>query len=463
MFNKLIKVLDVPEYKIKKHNLKYYYLKQPELCCKYNLSPINDSVKPYEFGKAINILNEYYKDIKSDYYSTLLSEAKNLDKNILTIKPNETLDHIILEYVKFRKDTYIIILWPNAKNNLEELKTLLIKHGNIYYIRKLKLHYDAAINLLYQLYSDVTRLSTITEIKKKLDYIGWKENEVMSFKIIVFDHNSDIAISGSQAPLKEQIRNIWLKDNSNLRGDDFIHVNDNFFQTIEYCKLFLIRNSLIMLHNQNLKKHIDDRLLKCRIYINTIKNWIVANMHPIDFDRLLFMSSSTLYTYGIRNCRDVDGIMSQYPINSFTNNLQKKIIYYFYNRKTKFYFAEINIPNTNSWKPIWNTKNLEWYKKIGIKHIDELIFDPKYYFCYNGLKFTIIKVDIIKRLLRKRFSDYGDLLEIENQTGIKIKLPKIPSKYSKDEFVKLLEEYMQQKYPNNKNYMEKIKKLLDEI
>ena len=170
----LSKKLRVPKHKIKYHNLKYYYTKKPELCCRYKLDPISD-VQPYQFNKALNILDNYYKDIKSDYYKNLYKESKKYNKNILEQKPDQTLDHIILEYIKFRPNTYIITLWPNVKDKLNELKDLLNKHGNIYYIRKFNLSYNAAKNLIYQMYSDTFRLSTVDKIEEKLEYIGWKK------------------------------------------------------------------------------------------------------------------------------------------------------------------------------------------------------------------------------------------------------------------------------------------------
>ena len=56
---------------------------------------------------------------------------------------------------------------------------------------------------------------------------------------------SNLPISGSQAPLKQKIRNVWLQDDPKKRGDDFIHINDNFYQTYEYCRLFFNKNSFI--------------------------------------------------------------------------------------------------------------------------------------------------------------------------------------------------------------------------
>ena len=137
--------LNVPQHKIKKDNIKYYYTKWPELCCKYNLTPLEgpnqEQVGPFEFNKAIGILNSYYKDIESDYYKNLYKESEKYKdgESVLGKDTNETLDHIVNEYVRFRKNTYVITLWPNANENLNDLLEILHENGHVYYIKKINL------------------------------------------------------------------------------------------------------------------------------------------------------------------------------------------------------------------------------------------------------------------------------------------------------------------------------------
>ena len=61
---------------IKDNHLGYYYTTYPELCCKYDLKPIDGDIKPYEFNKAIKFLDNYYANIKSSYYKDLLNETE---------------------------------------------------------------------------------------------------------------------------------------------------------------------------------------------------------------------------------------------------------------------------------------------------------------------------------------------------------------------------------------------------
>lgn len=457
----LSKKLNVPIHKINKDTIKYYYTKWPELCCRYNLEPIDTSVGPYEYSKAINIMNQYYKEIQSDYYRNLYEECKKYKdgESVLGNETNEMLDHIIGEYIRFRPNTFVITLWPNANDKLNELLKILHDNGHVYYIKKFNLHYDAAKNLIYQMYSDTHRLSDIESIENKLSWIGWEKDKISSFKIIIFDHQSKIPISGSMSPLKQQIREIWTKDNSSKRGDDFVHINDHFYQTYEYTRLFFNKNSMMALHFQDLNSHLSKNFGTCRIYLNTIKNWITKNISPIDYDRFMFMSSTVLYIYGIRVCRDVDGFVSGKPMSkdSKTPFLEEKLRKNFYDKHTKFFFADIGMPGTKLWKDRWDDHDKPWFDIIGIKYRDQLIFDPEQYFWYNGMKFVTIKNDVRRRILRRKVTDYGDLMEIERKTNIEIEYPIVPDEYSKEEFEKLLKEYMSEKYKNNNTYIEKLK------
>lgn len=453
--------LNISPNRFRNHNLKYYYTKQPELCCRFNLSPIDSNVQPYDFQHALSILQTYFKDIHSSYYLNLFNESKKYNHNILDATPDHTLDHLVLEYLKFRPNTYVITLWPlaldsDSSDKFAQLRNLLNQHGHIYYIRKFNLSFNAAANLVYQLYSDVKRLSSIDKIYEKLDYIGWKKNQVASFKIVLFDHTSNHRISGSRAPLKEDIRHIWLADHPKHRGDDFVHINDHFYQTIDYCRLYLHRPSLVALHHQNLSVHLHDNMVNCRIYINTIKQWITKNLHPIDFDRFLLLGSTTLYIYGIRTCRDIDGLVSQHPVAAKSSDFHSKIINSFNNRNSKFFFADIGMKGSSAWKNSWDIKDKPWFDLIGIQYRDELIFNPDNYFYYNGIKFISLINNARRRCLRKRFSDYVDLLQINKYTNLDIILPNISKRYSKEEFIKLVTEYLNQRYPNDKHEFLKI-------
>lgn len=454
------KKYNIPYNNIKDNQLEYYYTTIPELCCKYNLKEISDDVGPFEFTKAIKIMNDYYNDIKCDYYRNLTKEIEKYGDDISKYQL-DIADRIILEYIKFRKNTYCLTIWPYIKGDISNVVEFLKKYGNVYHTKKIKLNYNGALNLVYQLYSDTKRFPTIDKLKEKLDYLGWREGENNIIRVIFFENTSNEVISGSQAQLKTKIRNFMLdiikkgkigsseelhKDDKNLRGDDLVHINDYFYQTIEYAKIFLHKKTISFLRKQNLNRHLSNDFCNCRMYLNTLKNWIVNNIDPIDYERFVFMGSVVLYAYGIRQCRDIDGLVSGIPKNSKTKNFTQKIAEYFYDRKTKFMFADIGLIGTSYWKPQWDEKDLAWFEKLKIKDRDELIFNPDYHFYYNGIKLISLKSELVRKYIRKRYYDYGDLLMAVEISNIKIKLPKVPNTVNLDELMKTSKQYLMEKY-----------------
>lgn len=429
--NAIANKYNIPYKKIQDEHIPYFYTSYPQLCCKYELTEIRNDVEPYEYYKAIKYLNDYYYDIKSNYYKKLLSEAEKHGNNIENY-PKNVADRIIFEYIRFRKNTHCLTLWPNASGLVDKLVDFLKPNGNIYYIKKIKLNYNGGMNLIYQLYADTHYLSTIDKIKQKLEYVGWKNNTDNYVTAIFFENTSGEQISGSQAEFKTKIRNFLLDElqNNKLRGDDLIHINDHYYQTIEYSKIYLHHETIRFLRRQKLARHLSYEFKNCRLYENSVKKWIIENVEPIDYDRIIFMGSIVLYTYGIRQCRDVDGIISLSKTpngvmnNTETENLVENIAKFFYNKNTKFFFADMGLTNSKYWNPVWDDKNIKWFKSLNIKNIDDMIFDPANHYYYNGIKMVTLKVELGKKCVRKRYYDYGDILMTSEILGIKIKLPK---------------------------------------
>lgn len=411
---------------IKDNHLGYYYTTYPELCCKYDLKPIDGNIKPYEFNKAIKFLDNYYANIKSSYYKDLLNETEKYGNDINKY-PSEIADRIIFEYVKFRKNTYCLTLWPYIDHiNVDDLTKFLGEYGNVYYVKQIKLNDNAALNLIHQLYSDTKRFPTVNKLKEKLEYLGWKKGDSKNIRVVFFENTSKEVISGSQAQLKTKIRNYLLQfvNNKNLRGDDLVHINDHFYQTVEYAKIFLHKKTLSFLKKQNIERYMSTDFDNCRLYSNTIKKWLIENVELIDYDRFLFFGSLILYVYGLRNCRDIDGLVYGNN-NTKTVNLINKTAEFFYNNNTKFFFGSLGIMNTQYWKDEWDVKDVKWLEMMGINHKDEMIFDPNNHFYFNGIKILTIKNEVFRKVIRLKPQDFADIIQMINVLKIKINLPKI--------------------------------------
>lgn len=408
--------------KIKPYHVEYFYTKQPELCCNYNRQSIDTCIGPFEFHKSITYLNNYYADIKTSYFKDMLDYFNKATDNDVRITQNTICDNIVSEYLKFRKDSFCLTIWPSFNSDITLVKSFLEQYGFVYYIKTINLSYNAARNLVYQLYSDTTRMSSIDVINSKLNYIGWKKSDQQhNIHVIFFENTSDKKLGGSQSQLKSIIRSYLLElvKNSQLRGDDLLHINDYFYQTIEYANIYLRSESLKFIHDQHLDLHYSNISHNSRLYVNTIKKWITKNVHPIDHDRFIFIGGGVLYAYGCRPCRDTEGIVIS-SNNMRTPHLAKNVAKFFYDSNTKFFFGDIGIYNTVYWKDRWTDKNISWFQHINVSNCDDLIFNPINYFYFNGIKFITLRNEIGRKNTRSNTHDISDFMMLSELFNINI-------------------------------------------
>jgi len=445
--------------------LKYYYIDAKINCCRIDLKPLFDNIQEYDYLKPLQLLAEYYKpDLSPNIYDEIYDELKNQNfKNKMIDYINydkklwNSIDHMILQYVKCMPKLFIITLWPRVKNS-EAVVNFLKKKGNVYCVKEFNIAYNTARNLIYAIYSDTNRLANEKEIEEKLEYIQWGMGDNI-VKIILFDNINNLSISGSKAPFKQEIRLLCAAgDFGKNRGDDFVHINDTFIQTVEYCKLYFHKNSMKFLKRQNLTNFLADKNMTSRMYFQTFKNWLYKEIDPIDWDRFVIYGGSTLYTHGVRPIRDIDGMIMPYREGLRTKNIREKVFTYLYDRKTKFFFLDFGMANSephSSWKEVWDIKNKVLFDFLKVKNLNSLCTVPKYYYYYQGIKILTLKYDYAKRYIRRRYTDYADLIALYKtvSTSKKLVLPPIEAT-DKNLMRKEIHKYMKQKYPELYNEQE---------
>ncbi len=445
MFDKklyLAKLFNEDKRKFVEELINFYYTIYPNWCCiEYN-AKLFDNIDIYDFVTPIKRLKEYYKPSQSNYYEILYDNIKKYTNiitshNIIT-ENNKYIDQMMIEFCKCRENISIITLWPKAiltKNKLNELLSLLNNNGNVYYLKTINLSYDGAQSLLYQLYADSGRMKDISSINYKLNRIGWIPNKKSQFTVIVYEYTGKNNIRGSSVTFKKIIRNIWLKDtkinnslkeNNKPRQYDYVHINDYYYQTVEYSQIFFNQNSLHFLEIQLLPRYlnIQNKNRSSYVQLNTYKKIILFNFDPIDQIRSIIYSSSVLYTYGLRISNDVDGMFLSLP-KSQTKNFDKKIGLFFKNKGTKIPFTDIALKDTEGWEDYWEKYLIKIAKLSGVKNFDEIILNPDNHYYFNGLKFVTLRIDIIKRLIRLRPNAYVDIIGINKLLGYNIYLPAI--------------------------------------
>jgi hypothetical protein len=416
---RLAKIFRKPPKLFPDDHIQYYYLKRDVICCDYEPQQMFPNIGPYQFKEVIKNLSDHYGT--SSYYHNLHNSVKSISYKKEILEQTSDNDEIITQYIKCRPQTTILTIWPlTSDENYNKLLKQLERDGNVYYTKNIQLTYNGARNLIYQLYSDIRRLSDMKKIEEKLDYMKWgktrSENAGDLVRVIVFDNINNKNISGGQALYKTQLRNILLEGTEGLRGDDLMHINDNYYQTIEYAQMYFNENSIKFLNRQDLKRFLSREFSRSKILFNTYKKWVTTNLDQLDMNRFMLMGSTVLYTHGVRPPRDFDGLSSGLNVTKEYVDLLKK---YFYNKNSKFYWGDMGI---EAWHDSWVTKNREWCKLMGVKDMEEVMLNPKHHYYFLGVKFIKIRYNVIRRIMRGKPRDFADIYMINKLLNMNIKI-----------------------------------------
>ena len=241
--------------KVNDMQLDMYYLDDKTTYHQNVLKSMFTDINPYEYFKPIEKLAKNFSECH--YYKTLLTN-KNKDNNkrldqIYTDINTIDLDNIMLQYIKCRPNVFAITLWPIAFDITSKITDELDNHGYIHYVKNISLTYDGLYNLMFWLYDEYTFNIRNTFVSKKMNYIGANKYENNNISVIFFDNINNKKIAGQESDFKKYLRNFTLGLIKNkipeLKGNDVIHINDTFYQTIYYAEMVLNNNSINLLNS----------------------------------------------------------------------------------------------------------------------------------------------------------------------------------------------------------------------
>jgi len=231
----------------------------------------------------------------------------------------EYLDYLILEYCKLKKQIYVIL----TKNSYETKN--INDNYKIIYKKNIPFNNILLKNLLFYFQKESI-------------------NDIKSLNLIVFETNKI-----------EKFKNKILSEyNSSL-----IYLSDTYEKSIEILEMFLNKNSINFLSNNDI--HLNSNLNN---QLNDIKR--IFKEHNLDSDDYVFTSDIVMELYNLKVC--------------------KSIGYLSYNNK--------RISSTL-------IKNISYNKKNYTKALDDLLYNPNNYFYYNSLKFLTLK-NIEKRSIKEK-------------------------------------------------------------
>jgi hypothetical protein len=427
--NKLSYLYGLSPDDIIKHQ-KYLNFKTNEFCCYHEPEPFVETEEG-QYSKPIEHLIEYYKNVDTiDYFSSMLPLSEKMEQNNKPIIYDTTddncelNDYIIRQYIANRPDTFMITIWPVATRFISDIVSFLGKEGIVSAVKKVPMSYKCAENLLEQLYNKIIIRKQGNErkmkfITSKLQYIGFAKDTTSEVITIVFDNINKHELGGTGSPLKTELRqhiyNMIKKDDmySNVELADIIHINDYFYETIEYSQIYFHQNTLDMMEQKNLINWLSDEFNSSKMRIQAVKNWQIQNLSTMESERLVLMTGSTFATLGIRKSSDVDGMMISIKNNSNAEKkLEKLVCRELFNETTKLPIMDFGMPDTTAWKDSWTVSNNLFYGMYE-PPINDFVIAFKHCYYWNGLK--VINLNSMLKMKMSRYipSDYSDFIVLE--------------------------------------------------
>ena len=271
--------------------------------------------------------------------------------------PVNIIEMAVYKWLSYAKNIHIAFLWPSGEKHWPEAQKLF---SNIVYKKSIDLTFQGAFNLLYQCYQGMSWIGT-----ERNDFIGIKKKRMECFpknskvKIIFFQEHRGLKYVQK---LKNRIRKI------NNIGFSSIHITDTKKEVDNISSFLLNDNNLHYLNfSKNFFKSIPSKIKYLKSFIKKKK---------LSENDILIDGSFTLESYGVRKAEDIDILVPKFLEN---HTLSK-----FENRDNE----------------------LIYHKKSKIK----LIYDPKYFFYYNGLKVISLK-QLLK--FKKNRNEKKDVLDIK--------------------------------------------------
>lgn len=395
---------------------KYFHLFPDRNFTPKFLSPMYDDIEPFDFIKPIKRLNLRFKN---NYYSKIIDNYDYNNKSRLDLYnsdklSNNDMDEIMLQYIKCRPKCFIITLWPIFAEYLDIMVKYLETKGNIYYIKYIDFEPSGLINYLTSVYDEFSNKDILKIAKNKYSWSRFDGQTSDKIGIIIFDNTNNLSLSGQASKFKTELRKwameILKKNNKNKnledkRGNDLIHINDYFYQTIEYCELLLNINSINLLNNRLYSKIYDEYFTTTYLKIETYRKIMYSNLSLETINSLFLIAGVSLFFYGFRPISDLDGICVNMDSNykNKTNKSStdiKTITSLFCDEKTRIFYIEFGATNTEYWKEKWTQFNNQIAKYFGISDFNDICWNPKYHYYFKGIKCYLIDFEFYKKLQR---------------------------------------------------------------
>lgn len=271
------------------------------------------------------------------------------------------IDIAVSKFIEYTPNTFVAIVWPVAKGKDEELAQLFSK---VVYRKYVTLSYNGLHNLITQVYNGEPWLG-----ERKDNFRGAANKVINCYKpsgqlrVISFQSDSLDEV----VKLKEDIRTLYSI------GKHSVHITDTHNEAVQVSRMLFNEKSIHFLNHAKPTKYESTHEK-----INELKKFI--NENNLNHEEVLVDSSTTLSLYGLRKSKDIDILTVQNEISAHQ-------------------YIE---PHDSELKYHQEEK-------------DELIFNPGFYFYYDGLKF--LAFDQLYKMKSNR-AEPKDIYDLDMMRGL---------------------------------------------
>jgi hypothetical protein len=292
-------------------------------------------------GTLLNGAHRVSSSIKADValhclQTEIPAASNNYEFFVKKGLPPYLLDLAAVKFVEYATNVYLAFLWPSGKQNLKAAEA---QFSNIIYKKKISLSPDGGFNLIYELY-------------KHMDWIGSAKNGFPGIKQKLaecFQQYGDVTVIAFQAATIAEVREIKERVRKiNNIGFSSVHITDTKEEATRISKLVFNQNGIHFLNYSKPRKSLAAKeLSEFRKAISSL------DIHP---DDIMIDGSLILSLYGLRRASDIDYLaLEDTALDS-----------------------AICEPHDGELK----------YHAVGKL---DLLYDPRYYFEYLGVKFCSLK------------------------------------------------------------------------
>ena len=290
-------------------------------------------------------------------------------ENFSQIFCEKELDFLAHEFCKFMNNSHVVIIWPKALQSFKYITDEINQFGKVIYARKINLKNKALPYL-------------IQNIPEKADNVAFHLEQYFNNQ----SSGNVIAVLCTFPDLATAVKcKLTIRQHLNLNPPmSTLHIADTQEQSIMLAQIVFNQNTINYLNSSLPFSKYEKFNFLFKQYKEIINN--------LNFDQDLFCvdGSSILAMHGIRDINVDFDFLS--------------------------YFPQLDLPPTKYKLDALELGPMDVHNQAWINaHVNpiETIFDPNYYFYYEGFKFTTLERIRLFKFNQNRELDQKDVKEID--------------------------------------------------